>query len=99
MARCCRKDARTDSETRQPLRQSPSTSRQCVSRLESPPNASNRQPISLERDAKTGQWRGAVPEMPGVNAVGRDIAEVRARLPQELRAEDALGEIEVHISW
>jgi len=53
----------------------------------------------LERDAKTGQWHGEVPEVPGVYAVGRDIAEVRARLLQELRTEIEEAEIEIHISW
>ena len=54
---------------------------------------------TLERDAKTGQWRGEVPEVPGVYAVGRDIAEVRARLLQELRTEIEEAEIAIHISW
>ena len=54
---------------------------------------------TLERDAKTGQWHGEVPEVPGVYAVGRDIAEVRARLLQELRTEIEVAEIEIHISW
>jgi len=52
---------------------------------------------TLERDAKTGQWRGEVPEVPGVYAVGRDIAEVRARLLQELRTEIEDAAIDVYL--
>ena len=32
-------------------------------------------------------------------AVGRNIAEVRTRLLQELRTEIEVAEIEIHISW
>jgi predicted RNase H-like HicB family nuclease len=53
----------------------------------------------LERDAKTGEWRGEVPEVPGVYAVGRDLAEVRAKLLQQLRIRIHDAEIEFEISW
>jgi len=42
---------------------------------------------------------GRCPRCRVLYAVGRDIAELRARLLQEVRTEDEHAEVEVHITW